>query len=116
MIRNDAKVIRFVYILSMATKTVVVRLEEEDYELLRRRARALGVRPGTAARILLKADLAWQNGGHEAEERKRRGLDALDRLREIASRSPRLSAVELVREGRDELEDRLTETLGWPRQ
>jgi hypothetical protein len=116
MIRNDPFSICFSYILCMATKTVVVRLDDEDYELLRQRARALGVRPGTAARILLRADLAGPNSGHEAEERKRKALDALDRLREIASRSPRLSAVDLVREGREELEDRLTETLGWPRQ
>jgi len=97
----------------MTTKTVVVRLEEEDYELLRQGARALGVRPGTAARILLKAALAGQNGGRDAEERKRRGLDALDRLRESRKGLPPIDLAKVLEESRRDLEERVPRQLGW---
>jgi Fe2+ transport system protein FeoA len=101
------------YIVSMTTKTVVVRLEDEDYELLRQRARALGVRPGTAARILLKADLGRETAGREAEERKRKAFEALDRLRELRKGLPPIDLAKLLEEGRQELEERVPRQLGW---
>jgi hypothetical protein len=86
----------------MSTKALVLRLPPDDFARLESEARRLGVRPGTAARILLRERLA------EDEERRARGLRALAEIRALARGVGPLDAVSIIREGRDELEARGT--------
>ena len=44
--------------MSPTTRALTLRLEAEDYERLEREATRLGMRPGTLARVLLRASLA----------------------------------------------------------
>ncbi len=84
----------------MTTKALVLRLPPDDFARLETEARKLGVRPGTAARILLRERL-----NTDAELRSRR-MAAIEALGEISRRVQDFDAVRIVREGRDELEER----------
>jgi hypothetical protein len=44
--------------MTETTRALTVRLEEQDYERLEREATRLGMRPGTLARVILRASLA----------------------------------------------------------
>jgi hypothetical protein len=93
-----------------ATKASTVRVDQADYERLEAEARRLGMRPSALVRMCLRSGLGW-NGGIQVEQRLRVGLEALERLtalREELRRAgyPAADAVQLVREGREELEPR----------
>lgn len=84
----------------MTTKPLVLRLPPEDFAKLETEARRLGVRPGTAARILLRERLA------EDDVRRARAIRALREIGEIAQEVGPLDAVRLVAEGRADLDRR----------
>ncbi len=91
-----------------ATKAITVRLDPADYERLAAEARRLGLSPGTLARVYVRARLAG-NGWAEVDERGRVGLAALEGLAALRERLPEagpVDAVELIREGCEELERR----------
>ncbi len=81
------------------TKAITVRLDEDDHAALERQAEAIGVRPGTLARILVHAALAEASGDSGGPQTRA----ALERL---VSRSRRASgdAVALVTEARAALD------------
>lgn len=82
------------------TRAITVRLDEGDHAALEARAREVGVRPGTLARILLRAGLSDDAGspvGGEAHA-------ALERLVRRSRRKPAGDAVALVAEARAALE------------
>ncbi len=81
-------------------KALVLRLAPEDFARLESEARRLGVRPGTAARILLRERLG------EDRARKKRGLETLEELGRIAQRAGPIEASAFVAEGRRDLEQR----------
>lgn len=92
------------------TKSVTVRLDPEEYERLEAEAKLFGVSPHTLARNYVRAGLTG-NHAIAAEDKRRAGLEALKRLAALRSRLreagyPSVDAVQLVREGRDELEQR----------
>lgn len=92
----------------MATKTISVRLDPADVGRLASAAGKLGVSPGTFARVLIKAGLdAPHKPGTFARAAKLRALDKRVRARWPAG-DPPVDSVALVREGRDELESRIT--------
>ena len=86
-----------------ARKVVTVRLETDDYRRLEAEAKRLGMRPGALARQYVRARL---NGAESRAERRRSGLEALDRLAELTADLPRIDAVRVARESREELERR----------
>lgn len=69
------------------TKAITVRLDEADHAVLARQAERLNVRPGTLARILLRAALHGDAAGSDAaraalarltrRSQQRRGADAV---------------------------------------
>lgn len=77
---------------------VTLRLEDEDFERLEAEAQRLGIRPGTLARSIVSAAVA---NDHRTSPRH-----ALARLRSRARRLPPIDPVEVVRQGRRELEER----------
>ena len=91
------------------TMSVTIRLDQAEYERLRSDALSRGVLPEELAGEYVRVRL---NGQSElAEERKQRGLAALDRfdaLREEirAAGYPSVDAVQAARESREELERR----------
>lgn len=76
-------------------RAVTLRLPAEDFARLEAEARRAGVRPGTFARLVIHRYL------REPREEPKRALERLGALRRPL---PRIDAVELVREGRAELE------------
>lgn len=87
------------------TKAITVRLDTEDYTGLEREARRLGLRPGTLIRVYVRAGLL---AGRTPEEKDRRaGQAALQRLATLTADVPPLDAVEIVRQGRNDLAQRL---------
>jgi hypothetical protein len=97
---------RFAYSGGMYTtsRALTVRLEARDYERLEREARRLGMRPGTLARVLLRASL----GAPEREpEQPPVSLERLfDRLARLREGLPPVDAAAAVAEGRAVLEHR----------
>ncbi|MGH2460866.1 MAG: hypothetical protein ACRDIY_18575 [Chloroflexota bacterium] len=88
--------------------TIAVELDPVDYARLREEAARQGKAPEALARDYLRAQLPDQIG---TDERRRRGLEALDalaKLREELRQAgyPPVDAAELVRQGREELECR----------
>jgi predicted DNA-binding protein len=89
-------------------KAITVRLDPADYERLEAEAKRLGMSPGTLARDFVRDCLKEIETG---DERKRRALEVLDRLEKLRAELrragyPAVDAVKLVREGREELEQR----------
>lgn len=89
-----------------SSHALTVRLDDEDYARLEREAGRLGMRPGTLARVLLRAGLR-SSDTTIAPERGSPGW-ALSRLAELRHGLPEQDAVALVRKGRADLDDRLT--------
>jgi hypothetical protein len=90
-----------------AKKAVTLRLEPDDYDQLEAEAKRLGMRPGTLARVYVRAGLHQHNGAEtEAERRRRVGKAALRRLAVLTADLPPVDAVQVARESRDELERR----------
>jgi len=89
-----------------ATKAVTVRLERDDYERLEDRSERLGVKPGTFARMLVRAGLRDEDALGAAE--RRAGLEALDWFDALRTQLPpgEVDAVQVVREGREALDRR----------
>ncbi|HMB54635.1 MAG TPA: hypothetical protein VKU40_15060 [Thermoanaerobaculia bacterium] len=85
-----------------ATKAVTLRLPTTDFERLAEKARQSGVRPGTYARMILHQHL---QPGYDAATLDKANR-ALDRLRELRLDLPEVDAVEVVRDGRNDLETR----------
>jgi len=89
----------------MATRALTVRLDEEDYERLEEVAQQLGVLPGTLARMLLRGGLRDGSGSTVSG-----GISAaLARSAALRQRLPTESpvdVVQLIREGREELDHR----------
>ncbi|HLY66878.1 MAG TPA: hypothetical protein VKU60_15190 [Chloroflexota bacterium] len=83
------------------TKPVLLRLDEPDYDRLEEQARALGMRPGTLARVLLRARLQEGARPEPAGTRELR-LGALDRLTGLSRGKPAVDALRLVAEARAE--------------
>ena len=90
--------------MSGSSRPVTVRLEAQDYERLEREATRLGMRPGTLARVLLRASL----GAPERQpEHPSVSLEQLfDRLARLREGLPPVDAVAITRAGRAMLEDR----------
>jgi hypothetical protein len=90
-------------------KTITLRLEADEYARLEAEAERQGMQPDALAREYVRARLC--DGETDAERKRRIGLEALDRLaalRDEIRRAgyPAVDAVQLVREGREELERR----------
>jgi hypothetical protein len=83
---------------------LTVRLDDEDYSRLEREAERLGMRPGTLARVLLRAGIRKSDTTTAPEHGS--PAWALTRLAEIRSGLPQVDAASLVREGRAELHER----------
>jgi hypothetical protein len=82
-------------------KTVRVELDDETYARLERRAKRLGVDAQAAARTAVCEQLAAEPSEEPSD------LEAiLNELDRITSTLPEVEVVELIREARDELEER----------
>ena len=88
----------------MASRPLMVRLDEADHDRLEHEAQQLGMPPSTLAKVLLHATLTApsRDPGDVASTR----LTALDRLAELRANLPPVDAVRLIREGRRELDRR----------
>jgi hypothetical protein len=86
------------------TRALTVRLEEQDYERLEREATRLGMRPGTLARVILRASLG-------APDRQRANPPVsleplLERMAALREGLPQVDAAAVVAAARAELERR----------
>ena len=81
-----------------------MRLEADEYARLEAEAARLGIGPEALARDYVRAGL-W-DGETEAQRKRRIGLEAVDRLAKLTADLPPIDAVELMRESREELEQR----------
>ena len=90
------------------TKAITLRLDPADYERLATQAKRLGIPRGALARDYVRAGLA-ENDETTAEWRRRTGLAALKRLAALRERLPDagpVDVVDLIQEGREELDRR----------
>jgi hypothetical protein len=88
----------------MAAKPLTIRLDNADCERLEETADQLGMRPGTLAKVLLRASLT---GARTASLGNRAGaLAALAGLRQMAAGLPAVDAVAIAAEARTELDAR----------
>jgi hypothetical protein len=86
------------------THTLTVRLDAEDYRRLEREASRLGMRPGTLARVLLRASLGEPR---RQPEHPATSLEQLfDRLAQLRAGLPPVDAVAVTAAGRALLERR----------
>lgn len=90
-------------------KTIVVELDPVDYDRLRDEAARQGKALEALARDYLRAQLPDQTDADERRRRMLEALDALAKLREELRQDgyPPVDAVELLRQGREELERRI---------
>lgn len=87
-----------------AKSTITVRLEPAERERLAAEAERQGVAADQLVHELIRAALARLP--EDAEERRRRGLEALKRLRELTKDLPPIDGVAVARQAREELEQR----------
>jgi hypothetical protein len=86
------------------SRALTVRLEAQDYERLEREATRLGMRPGTLARVLLRASLS---APQRQPEQPSVSLEQLfDRLARLRQGLPPVDAVSITAAGRALLETR----------
>jgi hypothetical protein len=86
------------------THALTVRLEAEDYERLEREATRLGMRPGTLARVLLRASLG---APERRPEQPSVSLEQLfERLARLRAGLPPVDAAAVVAASRADLEQR----------
>lgn len=86
-----------------------MRLDPADYEHLANAAKRLGTSPGTLARIYVRAGLTG-TPAPELEWRRRVARAALTGLAAVRARLPDagpIDVVQLVREGREDLDRRM---------
>ena len=91
-----------------ATRAITLRLEPADYEQFAGEAKRLGTTPGTLARMYVRAGLTGKHAA-EAEHRRRVGRAALIGLAAVRARLPdagTIDVVQLIREGREDLDRR----------
>ena len=86
-------------------KTINLHLAPGEYELLEAVARRKGMAPDVLVRSLVD-DALNDDALNDPERRKQAMYDALDALDKLASTMPAFDAEKLVREGREELEQR----------
>ena len=90
--------------MATTSRALTVRLEPQDYERLEREATRLGMRPGTLARVLLRASLgAPERRPEHPSVSLERLFDRLARLREGL---PPVDAAAVTAAGRTTLETR----------
>jgi hypothetical protein len=90
--------------VSTTSRALTVRLDAHDYERLEREATRLGMRPGTLARVLLRASLGAPERQPEDPPISLERL--LDRLALLREGLPPADAAAVVAEGRAGLERR----------
>jgi hypothetical protein len=90
--------------MTMTTRALTVRLEADDFERLEREAARLGMRPGTLARVLLRASLGQPDPRSENPQVSFQHL--LDRLASLREGLPPADAAAIVAAGRAELDRR----------
>ena len=97
---------RFAYNVGVSTisRALTVRLDAQDYERLEREATRLGMRPGTLARVLLRASLGEPERPPEHPPISLERL--LDRLARLREGLPPVDAAAVIAEGRATLERR----------
>lgn len=83
---------------------VTVHMDPQEHERLEAEAKRRGISAGELAHELIEAGLSGLP--EDAEERRRRGLKALERLRELTADLPPVDAVQVARQAREELEQR----------
>jgi hypothetical protein len=86
------------------THALTVRLEAEDYERLEREATRLGMRPGTLARVLLRASLGAPERRPEQPPVSLEQL--LERIARLRAGLPPVDAAAVVAASRADLEHR----------
>lgn len=86
-------------------RTITIEFDDSEYERLEEAARRRGTSPEALLRFLVD-DALHEAAENDPERRKREALAALDRLAELTRDLPEIDAVQIVREGRDELEQR----------
>jgi Transketolase, pyrimidine binding domain len=86
------------------THALTVRLEVEDYQRLEREATRLGMRPGTLARVLLRASLGVPERQPEHSSVSLEQL--LDRLARLRAGLPPVDAAAVAAASRAALEHR----------
>lgn len=89
-------------------KTIILHLEPREYEQLEAAARRKGMAPDVLVRSLVE-DALNDDVLNDPERRKQAmydALDVLDRLAGMTRGLPEVDAVQIVREGREELERR----------
>ena len=90
--------------MSATSRALTVRLEVQDYERLEREAARLGMRPGTLARVLLRASLGAPD---RRSEHPSVSLEQLfDRLAGLRDGLPPVDAAAITAASRAELERR----------
>lgn len=86
-------------------RTITIQFDDREYERLLAAARRKGTSPEALLRFLVH-DVLHESEENDPERRKREALAALDRLAELTRDLPEIDAVQIVRDGRDELEQR----------
>jgi hypothetical protein len=92
--------------MTPTSRPLTVRLEAEDYERLEQEAIRLGMRPGTLARVLLRASLGEPERQPEHPQVSLQRL--MDRLAALREGLPPADAAAVIAEGRAELDRRDT--------
>lgn len=85
-------------------KTITLHLDEREYEQLEAAARRKGMEPAALLRSLV--DDVLDDVLDDPERRKQAMNDALEALDRLAATMPPFDVEKLVREGRDELDQR----------
>lgn len=93
------------------TRAITLRLDPTDYDRLATEAGRLGLSPGTLARVYVRLGLAGNGDSAAARSRDagRATLQGFAALRERLPDARPVDVVQLIREGREELDRR---TLG----
>jgi hypothetical protein len=90
--------------MATTSRALTVRLERQDFERLEREATRLGMRPGTLARVLLRASLSAPE--HSSEHPSVSLEQLFDRLARLREGLPPVDAVAVTAAGRTLLETR----------
>ena len=90
--------------MTTTSRALTVRLDAQDYERLEREAVRLGMRPGTLARVLLRASLGDPREQPASPQISMQRL--LDRLTALREGQPPADAAVIVAAGRAELDRR----------
>lgn len=92
----------------MARRALTIELDESDFSRLVDAAEQQGRQPSDLAGALVRSGLSGTSVG-DAQDRRKRTVEALRGLAEFRARLPQgepIDVVELIREGREELDRR----------